>query len=94
MPHLVRQREDGVEGVVPVEQHVRMDAVHGRRIGAAALSGRFVDVNPAAGEPVAHPTLIVLAQWRDRLHDPVEHFLVLVSTVEFDDGNGRVERTI
>ena len=50
VPHLVRQREHRVERLVVVEQHVRVRAVHRRRVRAAALAGVLEDVDPAAVE--------------------------------------------
>ena len=59
VPHLVRQREHRIERVVVVQQHVRMHAVHRRRIRAAALAGVFVHVDPAPVERLPDAPLIV-----------------------------------
>ena len=64
VPHLVRQREHRVERVVVVEQHVRVDAVHRRRVGAAPLAGILVDVDPVAEQRVAQLPLVVGAERR------------------------------
>ena len=67
----MRQREHGVERVVVVQQHVRMRAVHRRRVRAAALARVLVHVDPAAVERLAHVLLVVGAERRDRIDDPV-----------------------
>ena len=73
VPHLVRQREHRVERVVVVQQHVRVDAVHRRRVRAAALARVLVDVDPVADQHVAHLPLIVGAERRDRRRQPFQH---------------------
>ena len=65
VPHLVRQRKHRIERVVVVQQHVRMHAVHRRRIRAAALARVFVHVDPAPLERLPDALLIVGAE---RLH--------------------------
>ena len=62
MAHLVRQREHRVERVVVVQQHVRMDAVHRRRVRAAALAGVLVDVDPVAEQHAPQFVSIRLAR--------------------------------
>ena len=71
--HLVGRREDVVERVGVVEEHVRVRAVHRCRVGARALAFVFVDVDPAALEARAETLLVVRTERCDRLHDPGEH---------------------
>jgi hypothetical protein len=59
-----------------------VDAVHRRRVRARPLAFVLVDVDPAAREPFAHQRLVVGAERRDRVHDPGEHFVVVVLLVE------------
>ncbi len=60
VPHLVRQREDGIQRVVVVQQHVRVHTVHRCGIGAAPLARVLVDVDPLAGQTLAHLPLVLL----------------------------------
>ena len=64
--HLVRRREHVVERVGVVQQHVRVRAVHRRRVRARALAFVLVDVDPAALEALAQPLLVVRPERRDR----------------------------
>ena len=92
--HLVGQREDAVERVVPVEQHVRMHAVHRRRVGAAVLARVLVDVDPALGEGPPDARLVVGAEHRRRLDDPVGDVVVGVAPIELDERDGAVVEVI
>ena len=83
--HLVGQREDAVERVVPVEQHVRVHAVDRRRVGAAVLARVLVDVDPALGEGAPDARLVVGAEHRRRVDDPVGDVVVR-------DSGGRTRR--
>ena len=91
---LVREREHRVERVVVVHQHVRVGAVDRRRVGAAALALVLVDVDPALGEGAPHARLVLGAERRHRLHDPVEHIVVGVLDVVVDERHERVEDVV
>ena len=73
VPHLVRQREHVVERVGVVQEHVRVRAVHRRRVRARPLALVLVDVDPAARKTLPHARLILGAERRHGLDDPVEH---------------------
>ena len=92
--HLVRQREDGVEGVVVIEEHVRVGAVHRRRVGAAPLALVLVDVNPPARKGLPHALLVLGAERGHRVHHPVLHLLVLVVRLVLDQRHERVEHVV
>lgn len=76
--HLVREREGGIECVVVVHEHVRVDAVHRRRVGTRALAVVLVDVHPAAFEAGGKALLVLPAERRDGCHDPLHHLLIRV----------------
>ena len=88
--HLVRRREDVVQGVGVVEEHVRVNSVHRRRVRTGPLAFVLVDVDPAAGEALPHQCLVGGSERRDRVDDPVEHFLVVVFLVDGHERNGEV----
>ncbi len=92
--HLVRHREHGVEGVVVVHQHVRVCAVHRGGVRAAPLALVLVDVDPAAGERLAHPALVVLAERRHGLRDPVDDLVVRVLPVVVDQRHEGIEDVV
>ena len=90
MPHLVGEGEHRVQRIVVVQQHVRMDAVHRRRVGAAALSRILVHINPVAEQHVAQLRAVLLAERRHRRRQPVQHVLVRILAIEVDERNRRV----
>ena len=61
----VGQREHRVKRVVVIQEHVRVDAVDGRRVRPAALARILVNVNPSAVEGLAQLLLVVAAERRD-----------------------------
>ncbi len=94
MPHLVRQREDGVERVVVIEQHVGMHAVDGRRVRPASLSRIFVHVDPLTRQHLANRLLVRGAQRRHRRRQPLEHIVVRVFPIEVDQRKRGVVRVV
>ena len=94
VPHLVREREGGIERVVVVHEHVRVHAVHRRRVGARALAVVLVDVHPAALEAGREALLVLPAERRDRRDDPLHHLLVRVVLGEVDQRNRPVVEVI
>ena len=94
MAHLVGQREGSIERVVVVEQHVRIHAVHRRRVRAAAIARVLVDVNPATRQHLAHLTLIVGAKERHRRRQPLHDLLVGILGVVLDERNHGVVRVV
>ena len=94
VPHLVREREGGIERVVVVHEHVRMHAVHRCRVGTRALAVVLVDVHPTPLEAGGEALLVLPAERRDRCDDPLHHLLVRVVLGEVHQRNRPVVEVI
>ena len=67
-----------------------MDAVHGRRVRAAALARVLVDVDPAAVQRLAQLALVLRTERRDRRRQPLEHVVVRILPIDVHQRNRRV----
>ena len=91
MAHLVDEREHVVELALEVHEDDRMHAKATGGIGAAALAGCLVHVNPSLGQTLAHDLQVVLAQGFECFEYEIARFLVGELHVDvFHDGHVEV----
>ena len=64
--HLVDEGKHAVEVVLVVEQHVRVGPAVAGAVGAAALAGILIHVEPAVAKGLLKHVRIVLAEHRER----------------------------
>lgn len=76
MPHFVRDGEHVVRGLLIVQQYIRMQPENSRAVRAAALTGRFADIDPAFGKTPFQKGAIIFSERGKTFDDKIASLFV------------------